>query len=280
MKILIAGHKGMLGTALQCVLRDHFDLFGADLPDYDLSNHRVINKLIEDLNPNVMINAAAYTDVDGCESAAERAMTVNAEIPGLLAEACAKNDIRLIHISTDYVFDGAKAGPYTEEDLPNPISIYGKSKLEGDLRIMQTRGLRYLILRTAWLFGPGGKNFVDAIQKAAASKPMLEVVDDQVGCPTFSMDLAQAIKCAIERNLTGLFNAVSSGQVTWYEFAKEILALKHIDMPVYPISSEKLARPAKRPANSVLDASKLIAMLEWKFPYWKEGLKRYLKECR
>jgi len=275
-KLLITGSKGMLGSALMTLASGRFDASGADLPEFDLTDPEVSSRLLDDRKPDVVINAAAYTDVDGCESGREKAMAVNGDLPGFLAKGCAERGVKLVHFSTDYVFDGIKPEPYFEDDDPDPINIYGESKLAGENAVMEVEDLDYLLVRTAWLFGPGGRNFVDTMIDLASRLPKLEVVNDQRGCPTYTYDLARTVFQCLAADLRGLYHAASDGFVTWYGFAKKIMEFTAQSTPVYPTTSDKLTRPARRPANSVLSTEKLFKVLGVGLPEWEDALRRYL----
>ena len=226
-----------------------------------------------------MINAAAFTRVDACEDSEiyPTAFAANAKIPKNLSALCAQNNALLVHVSTDYVYDGQKQGAYTESDPPAPLSAYGKTKLAGDSSIIKS-GCRYLIMRTAWLFGKHGHNFIEAILRQAAEKPRLRVVADQSGSPTSTVDLALAIRHAIEKNLSGLFHFTCAGCTTWYGFAQKICELSGISISIDKIDSKTLALPAARPANSTLDCSRFIRAGKEKPRTWEEALREYLQK--
>ena len=215
--------------------------------------------------------------MDGSESHSELAFAVNAEGVRNLALAARSVRARLVHLSTDYVFDGALRRPYLESDPPRPLNVYGRSKLEGEI-LLRESGADYLIIRTAWLYGPRGKNFVEAILQQAEAGRELRVVDDQRGSPTFTRDLSLAIRDLLPGQETGIFHVSNSGSCTWYEFAKEILAQKGIhSIKVHPISTDDLRRPAKRPAFSILDTSRYEQVTGKKMRPWKEGLRDYFQ---
>jgi dTDP-4-dehydrorhamnose reductase len=223
-----------------------------------------------------LLNAAAYTDVDGCESKKETAFAVNAEGARNVALACAAIGGRMIHLSTDYVFDGSSRTPYREEDLPNPLNVYGASKLQGE-RFIQEILESHLIVRTEWLYGRHGKNFVDTILRHAEQQKEIRVVDDQRGSPTFAKDLSFALERLIEIKAGGILHVTNSGSCTWFEIARQILRDKGYDhVQVIPISSEELARPAKRPANSVMDCRRYEKLTGRMMRTWQEALQEYL----
>jgi dTDP-4-dehydrorhamnose reductase len=225
--------------------------------------------------PDVVIHAAAYTDVDGAEAHPDRAFAVNASGSRHVAQGAAEAGARLIAVSTDYVYDGAKDGPYREDDPVAPLGLYGASKLEGEREILKAKP-DAVILRTAWLYGEG-KNFVETILRLARERDELRIVDDQRGSPTAVADLATVIAALLQTPCAGVYHAVNAGACSWYEFAREILRLAGIDRRVVPIRSSELVRPAKRPANSVLDCGKLAALGLTLRP-WQDALRAYLQE--
>ncbi len=269
------GAKGMLGRDLVEILSSSYDVIGWDLADLDITRAQEARDKIARLQPRFVINCAAYTDVDGCESHSDLAFAVNSEGVRNLAMAAMAVQARLIHLSTDYVFDGASQRPYRENDPPFPLNIYGRSKLQGEI-LLRESGADYLNVRTAWLYGPRGKNFVEAILRQAVTGKELRVVDDQKGTPTFTRDLSFALRDLLEVHGTGVFHVTNSGSCTWYEFAKEILKQKGIKtIKVHPISAEELGRPAKRPALSLLDCSRYERVTGKKMRPWIEGLRDY-----
>ena len=278
MKILLTGADGMLGKDLLPLLSVKYEVLGRDIQDFDITDRKRVQEEIAAYRPDVVIHTAAYTDVDGCEGKKELAFAVNGEGALNVALGCARVRSRMIHLSTDYVFDGRSETPYSEGNPPNPLSVYGKSKLQGE-RYIQEVLENFLIIRTAWLYGRQGKNFVDTILRLAKEKDELRVVNDQRGSPTFTKDLSQAISRMSEEEFRGILHVTNSGSCTWFEFAKKILDLKLPSgrkVPVIPISSAELARPAPRPANSVLDCSEFERITGFRLRNWEEGLKEYL----
>jgi dTDP-4-dehydrorhamnose reductase len=275
MRILITGANGQLGHELQQVLRDH-QLTLADMPDFDLTKPGVETHT-KTARPDVVIHAAAYTDVDGAEREPERAMAVNAEGTERVAKAAAEVGARLLYLSTDYVFDGRQGVPYRETDEPHPVNEYGRSKLEGE-----RRALAYcpdtLVVRTAWLYGVHGKNFVKTIMRQAFEQKELRVVSDQRGSPTHAGDLALAIGRILELKLKGIVHATGSGDCTWYEFAREIVSLMGSSARVLPISTAEAKRAAQRPLYAVLD-SRVLAGHGISLPQWKDALARFVREA-
>ncbi len=299
MRILITGACGMLGRDLVEVFSEGQELYLLDVQKFpssmssqfstltlDITDSARTYREVTKINPDIVIHSAAYTDVDGCETNRDLAFRVNALGTRNIALACQRFDTELLYISTDFVFDGEKGEPYLEFDRPNPQNIYGKSKYWGELYV-ESLVNKFYIVRSSWLFGKNGKNFVSTILDLAKQKKEIEVVNDQIGSPTYTKDLAQAIaqliggesKDSITRaSLYGIWHITNSGQCSWYEFAGEIL--QDSDVLVKPITSEELNRPAKRPRFSALENS-VRKLQGWKpLRHWKEALKDYLKEIR
>ncbi|MBU7008177.1 dTDP-4-dehydrorhamnose reductase [Phosphitispora fastidiosa] len=276
MKLLITGSKGMLGHALANDLSKEHYVSGLDLPNLDISELGNLRKAVFSYELDLIINAAAYTDVDGCETNEDHAFIVNATGPRNLAVVANELNIPLVHISTDYIFDGTSAIPYKESDTPNPQSIYGKSKLLGEQLIRELCSKHYII-RTSWLYGEHGKNFVATILRLAQERDELGVVNDQTGSPTYTVDLAQAIAKIITEPDYGTYHITNSGTCTWYEFTLEIFRQAGIrGGRVNPITTEELNRPAPRPVYSVLDNSKWLAIGGTPLRHYKEALSEYL----
>ncbi len=273
MNVFLTGVSGQLGRALVPRLVGH-DVTAPSEFQADVTSASVVD-VIARAEPDVVIHAAAYTDVDGAEAHPDLAFAVNARGSRHVAEGAARAGARLIAVSTDYVYDGAKPTPYREDDATAPLGVYGRSKLEGEREMLKVlEGT--LILRTAWLYGRG-KNFVETILRLAAERDELRVVDDQVGSPTSASDLASVIVSLLAIPCAGVYHAVNSGTCSWYVFAREILALSGLDRRVVPIRSSELVRPAKRPANSVLHCGKLASLGITLRP-WQDALRAYLRE--
>ena len=280
MKILLLGHKGMLGSDLLTQMSLHHEVVGMDKEEIDITSADDCAKAIEQTAPQIVINAAGYTNVDGCETAKEECFAVNAEALKNIAVACHRKNIRIIHFSTDYVFNGTGSAPYKEDDDCDPINTYGASKLAGE-RYLQTLAQNYIIIRTAWLYGVNGKNFVRTILEKAKTTPRLTVVDDQLGSPTHTKDLAAAVDILIEKNAQGIFHVTNRGSCSWYQFAVKILQESGIEnVEVSPIKSDQLARTAKRPAYSVLSMQKFISTTGKVMQPWQLGLKDYLESVK
>jgi dTDP-4-dehydrorhamnose reductase len=278
-KILVIGAKGMLGRDLVETLRSSFpkdEITGWDLEEIDIQEERNTITRIRNLEPGVIVHLAAYTDVDGCELNEKKAFAVNAEGTKHVALGAATCGAKVVTLSTDYVFDGKKGSPYLEEDPPNPLNIYGRSKWKGE-QYVQELVKDALIVRTQWLYGKHGKNFVASVLRQAREKGELSVVNDQVGSPTYTFDLSQAIALLIERRAQGIFHVANSHSCTWYHYARTILKLSGMErVKVVPISSKELAYPAVRPAYSVLDTEKLKRETGLTLRPWVEALKDYL----
>jgi dTDP-4-dehydrorhamnose reductase len=272
-RIVITGAQGQLGTDLQQVLQGH-RLTLLDLPNFDLT-HPACGRLIIEAEPDVVIHAGAHTDVDGAERDPGLAMAINADGTERVARATAQIGARLIYISTDYVFDGRGTRPYVETDQTNPVSAYGVSKCAGEERALANCD-NTLVVRTAWLYGLHGKNFVKTMLHLAAERPTLKVVADQQGCPTFAEDLARMIAQLVTHPVRGILHVTNEGHCTWYGFATEIMRRYGHDVPVEPITTADMPRPAKRPAYSVLSAERLHH-LGFRMPSWQDGLQRFLQ---
>ena len=267
----------MLGTDLVKILEEKHRVSGADLNEVDIRNGDSVRHCVEKFKPDAVINAAGYTDVDGSEKDRENAFAVNALGARNVASAAKGIGARSVYFSTDYVFDGLKREPYKEDDTTGPQGIYARSKLEGEIGVREADP-ESLIIRTAWLFGKNGRNFVDTIIRVAGQKDRLDVVDDQRGSPTWTRHLSIAVEKLIMVQAKGVFHVTNSGEVTWCEFAKKILEKVGKNIPVTPITTAMLNRPAPRPAYSVLDNSKYRRMTGHEMPHWEKGLDGYLKE--
>jgi len=276
LKILVTGAKGMLGSDLLPLLEQEHKVIGVDIDNYDLTSIEAIQK-IQEVSPELVLHLAAYTDVDGCETNAELSYATNAIATRNVSLACQKMRAAMVYISTDYVFDGEKKGPYFEFDSPNPINVYGQTKLAGEYFVSHLLN-RFYIVRTAWLYGRKGRNFVDTILKHAQKKEELRVVDDQVGSPTYTKDLAKALVKLIRSNLFGIYHLTNSGSCSWHEFAKAILKLAGLETKVIPTKSEQYVRPARRPKNSVLSNFCWLQAFKEPLRPWEEALKDYLRE--
>jgi dTDP-4-dehydrorhamnose reductase len=271
MKILILGKNGMLGNAVLKELHN-YKCFEFGKEELDITNKEKVSGVMRDIKPNVVINCAAYTDVDACETNQKHAFNVNGKAVGHIAKSCNKIKAHLVHISTDYVFDGTKKQGYNEDDKKNPISVYGKSKAFGEDLILKNMK-QFSIIRTSWLFGTHGKNFVNSIIKLSKNKNELRVVNDQVGSPTYTKDLALMIKKIVKEGKHGIFHVTNSGFCTWYQFASKIFEIMNKKVKLIPTSSKDIDRLARRPAFSILINNKLDKLRVWKY-----ALKQYLEE--
>lgn len=277
MKILVLGHKGMLGSDLFSVLSVSHEVAGKDIEDFDISSAADCRDIILESDADVVVNAAAYTNVDGCESNREECFSVNAQGVKNVALICKDRGIKIVHFSTDYVFDGTKGSPYLEDDVCNPLNVYGESKLKGELYLRNILD-NYILLRTAWLYGKNGKNFVRTITEKARSTKKLEVVDDQIGSPTYTMDLASAVKVLIEGDHSGVFHVTNGGKCSWYEFAIKILEYTGMtDIRIEPIKSNGLVRKAFRPRYSVLSCQKFFDKTKVPLRSWQTALSDYVR---
>ena len=290
-QIALIGSSGMLAKMVRERAPQNYHLHLYDLPEFDVTDRDQVLREMRRVQPDVVINCAAFTDVDGCETEVELANRVNGTAVGYLAEAAKKVDATLVHISTDYLFDGRQEEPYSEEDRVNPQSAYGRSKLLGEQAILDSGLKKYFIVRTSWLYGPGGKNFVETILRLAAEREELRIVADQVGSPTYTADLADAIFHLLAltdhrspvtgHDPYGTYHFSNEGQCSWYEFACAIVAearshgIQVVTRDILPISTEDYPLPAKRPANSMFDKSKYKAATGTVIPEWRDGMKRY-----
>lgn len=276
MRVLVTGGRGMLGQDLVSVLSEKHEVSAPKRSKLDLTDRGMIKDCLEAYSPDVVVNCAAYAQVDKAEEEIEQAYAVNAFGAQNIAFAAAKQGCALCHVSTDYVFDGSKK-MFTPFDQTNPLNVYGMSKLTGEWYVRWALN-RFYIVRTSWLYGKHGNNFVDAILKKAASGEDLKVVHDQVGAPTWTVSLATAIKSLIDTEVYGIYHYTDDSDegVSWYDFAIEILGHAGIDRNVSPITTSEFPQPATRPQRSTLECS-LIEMLGIKRENWKESLSRYLE---
>ena len=286
MKILLTGKTGQIGEELNNIIGGLGNLITVDKEQLDLSKPNSIEPVILDIKPDIIINPAAYTAVDKAEEEPDLAMTVNALAPGLLAKAAKKVGAGLIHYSTDYVFDGCSEIPYKEEDLPNPLNVYGKTKLAGEEAITEV-GIPFLIIRTSWVYSLHGKNFLRTIKKLAEEKDTIQVIDDQIGAPTWARSIAlqthQILKQCLnkkwietkESNLSGIFHLTSQGKTSWHGFAREVLNMYNTsqNIKLIAIPTSDYPTPAVRPPNSLLNNEKIQKVFGIDMPHWKDALK-------
>jgi dTDP-4-dehydrorhamnose reductase len=291
MKILLFGKNGQVGWELQRKLVSLGELSAVDREEVDFTNLHGLRDFTLDAKPDLIVNAAAYTDVDGAESEPEVALAINSEAPGVLAEAARKLGAAFVHYSTDYVFDGEKGEPYAEGDGPHPLNVYGETKLAGERAIAEVDGA-YWILRTSWLYGVRGRNFFLTMLRLARERELISVVEDQVGCPTWCRSLAlgtlEMLERALERSQLspyevlrdsrGIYHLCAAGRASWYDFARRILEWdprsdEHIVTRVEPISSEAYPTAARRPAFSVLDTGKVARIFGVELADWEQQLR-------
>ena len=283
MDVLVTGCNGQLGQALRQLAGSHPEhrWFFTDIDTLDITNPDEVEQHFTDTGVDICINCAAYTAVDKAEDEPELAQLVNATAPLVLAETCAHHNATLIHISTDYVFDGLATQPYTVDAPVNPKSVYGITKADGERRIKES-GCNYIIIRTAWLYSSTGKNFVKTMLMLGDTKDEINVVDDQKGCPTWAPNLADAVIKLMElygqEPVHETFHFTNEGQITWYEFASAIMELGGKHCKVNPITSDQYPTKAQRPAYSVLDLSKIKTLTGMTIPCWKDSLEKCIRE--
>ena len=275
MKILITGSNGMLGHDLIEVLKDKHELLLTTSKTLDITDGDSVMDFIVKSNPDIVINSAAYTDVDGCESNPDLAYNVNGEGVKNMALACREVDCPLVHISTDYVFNGQNDRPWVEDDEIGPISIYGKSKLKGEEHIKEILE-KYFIVRTAWLYGVNGRNFPRTMLELAQNHSEITVVYDEVGTPTYTPDLAKGISKLIETDYYGTYHLTNSGNCSWCEFARYIFEVADVDVNVIPVTASEFARPAPRPSYSVLENRNWVENGFEPLRNYKEAIKEYI----
>lgn len=287
MKILLTGKTGQIGGELNNVLKDMGELVAVGREQLDLAQIDSIESTVLDIQPDIIVNTAAYTAVDKAEEESDLAMTVNAVAPGVLAKAAKKAGAGLIHYSTDHVFEGRSNTPYREEDATGPLSVYGKSKLAGENAIVEA-GIPYLILRTAWVYSLQGKSFLKTITKLAAERDTLRIVDDQIGAPTWARSIALATRKILEQylkngpepSLSGIFHLTCQGKTSWYGFAKEILNLSGASQntELLPIPTSDYPTPAARPPYSLLCNEKVKKVFAIEMPHWHDTIKNCLSK--
>lgn len=294
-KIAVIGANGMLASMLCDRAPESVTLHRFDLPELDITAADQLNTTLAELKPAVVINCAAFTQVDACESQREMAFQVNGEGPGHLATVARNIGAVLVHVSTDFVFSGSRITPYVEDDMTEPISAYGESKLRGEQAILDSGLTDYYIVRTSWLYGPNGPNFVETIIRLATEREELSIVADQTGTPTYTRDLVDAIWTLISPVTSyssqvtaphGIYHYSNSGECSWYDFACEIVQqLREINVSlkvkqIKPITTDEYPVAAKRPVYSVLSKQKIVAAIGLNIPDWKESLRIYLRSRR
>jgi len=287
MKILLTGKTGQIGKELNNIVGDLGNLITVEKEQLDLSKPNSIEPVILDIKPDIIINSAAYTAVDKAEEEPDLAMMVNAIAPGLLAKAARKVGAGLIHYSTDYVFDGCSKIPYKEEDPPNPLNVYGKTKLAGEKALAEV-GVPFLIIRTSWVYSLHGKNFLKTIKKLAAEKDTIKVIDDQIGSPTWARSVAlkthQILKQCLNKkwletknsSLSGIFHLTCQGKTSWHGFARKVLNMSNTsqNIKLIAIPTSDYPAPAVRPHNSLLNNEKIQRVFGLDMPHWEDALKK------
>jgi dTDP-4-dehydrorhamnose reductase len=278
MKILVTGANGMLGTDLCALFRaNNIEVIEWDLPGNDITDVKRTTSQIKRLSPDQIVHLAAYTDVDGCEVAKAKAYSVNVQGTWAVVIGAKEKNIPVLHISTDYVFDGEKEKPYLEDDVTYPINYYGLTKVQSE-EIVKSKLKKFFIVRTSWLFGKSGKNFIKTILNIAKEKETIEVVRDQKGSPTYTKDLAQAILKVVQSDFFGIYHITNSGVCSWFEFAQEIIKQAGLNNKVIAITSDQSKRAAKRPKFSALNNHNYIKIFGTFLRPWREALAQYLKE--
>ncbi|MGG4000406.1 dTDP-4-dehydrorhamnose reductase [Anoxybacillus kestanbolensis] len=279
MKVVVTGAKGQLGTDVVHLLADRgYEVYGYGREELDITNFDQVKQVITEIRPDVVIHAAAYTKVDLAESEPDQAFLINAYGTRNVAVVSEAVGAKLVHISTDYVFDGMATTPYNEFAPTNPLSIYGKSKLAGEQFVRDLHS-KFFIVRTSWVYGKHGNNFVKTMLKLAQERNELMVVHDQVGCPTYTVDLANCILELIQTEKYGVYHVSNSGHCSWYEFAKAIFEEAGIKVKVNPCTTKDFPRPAPRPAYSVFEHMALRLNRFKEMPHWRESLKNFVKIC-
>jgi len=277
--VLVTGSKGQLGSEINYIQENFpvYNFFFTDVAELDITGSLIVEEFIVANKIEVIINCAAYTNVDGAEDAIELANLINNVAAKNLAEIAKKHLIKLVHVSTDYVFDGDSSKPYVETDLVNPINVYGKTKLKGEQALISINPTNTIIIRTAWLYSEFGNNFVKTILRLSDEKDKLTVVDDQVGSPTYAKDLASCILQMlpqINNASVEVYHYSNKGTCSWFEFAKAIVNLSNHQCEVLPVSSKEFKSKAKRPNYSLLNTEKIENTFHMKIPFWKDSLKQ------
>lgn len=284
LRILVTGREGQIGWELSHALSPLGEVTATGRVELNLTSKDSIHRAIQSTRPHLIVNAAAYTAVDRAESEPELARQINADAVAMLATEAKAIGAAMIHYSTDYVFDGTQATPYTEADAPHPLSVYGQTKLGGE-QALAVSGIPHLVLRTSWVYGARGHNFLRTILKLASEKPILKIVHDQTGAPTWSRDIAEATAKVVNRWMhkdkqeSGIYHMTAAGDTTWYGFTKEALHLENnTSTKLVPITTAEYPTPAARPKNSRLDCGKLARDFECRLPHWKDSLTQVIHQ--
>lgn len=280
MRVLVTGVKGQLGhDVMNELAKRGYEGVGVDVDEMDITDAQKVDEVITAAQVDKVIHCAAYTAVDAAEDNVELCRRVNAEGTENIAKVCKRLDLPMVYLSTDYVFDGEGERPWEPDDERDPLNVYGQTKYEGELAVERNLD-KYFIVRIAWVFGVNGKNFIKTMLNLAQNHDTITVVDDQVGSPTYTYDLARLLVDMIETEKYGRYHATNEGLCTWYEFAKEIFRQAGVDVKVVPVTSEQFQAKAKRPHNSRMNKDKLDAMGFQRLPSWQDALSRYLKIIR
>lgn len=280
MRVLVTGVKGQLGhDVMNELAKRGYEGVGVDVDEMDITDAQKVDEVITKAQVDKVIHCAAYTAVDAAEDNVELCRRVNAKGTENIAKVCKRLDLPMVYLSTDYVFDGEGERPWEPDDERDPLNVYGQTKYEGELAVERNLD-KYFIVRIAWVFGVNGKNFIKTMLNLAQNHDTITVVDDQVGSPTYTYDLARLLVDMIETEKYGHYHATNEGLCTWYEFAKEIFRQAGVDVKVVPVTSEQFQAKAKRPHNSRMNKDKLDAMGFQRLPSWQDALSRYLKIIR
>lgn len=280
MKVIVTGAGGQLGTDVAAIFKQKgHDVIDLGRSQLDIANQQACNDIVSATQPDVIVHCAAYTAVDAAESEEDQAYLVNAVGSRNIAVAAEKTGAKVCYISTDYVFDGTATEPYREYDNTNPRTVYGKSKRAGE-QLVQTLCSRYFIVRTSWVYGKNGNNFVKTMLKLGREKPSLQVVHDQIGSPTYTVDLATFLLELVATEKYGVYHASNTGSCSWYEFAKAIFEEAGIETEVRPCTTEEFPRPAPRPKNSVLDHGSIRTNGFEELRHWRDALKEFIVELK
>jgi dTDP-4-dehydrorhamnose reductase len=277
MRVFVTGWNGLLGKAVVPLLESTHDVDGFGIEDGEVTDVDYVRKRLEPFRPETVLHLAAWTAVDACEADPDRAFRVNQEGSRVVAREAERLGAKVIALSTDYVFDGNATRPYTEDDVPSPQSVYGKSKLAGEEEVRKMA--HSAILRTAWLYGEGGRNFVDTILTALDERGNLEVVNDQIGSPTYTHDLAEALSTLVEARAEGLYHVANGGEASWFDLAREAARITGRNPErIRPATTSQVSRPAPRPSYSVLDCTRVANSYGVRLRPWREALATYLEE--
>lgn len=280
MRVLVTGVKGQLGhDVMNELAKRGYEGIGVDIDEMDITDPVSVDKVITEAHVETVVHCAAYTAVDAAEDHVELCRKVNAYGTENIAKVCKKLDLKMVYISTDYVFDGQGTRPWEPDDERHPLNVYGQTKYEGELAV-QNNLEKFFIVRIAWVFGVNGRNFIKTMLQLGETRDEINVVNDQIGSPTYTLDLSVLLVDMLETEKYGFYHATNEGLCTWYEFAAEIFKQAGMDVKVNPVDSSQFPAKAKRPSNSRMDKSKLDANGFKRMPAWQDALKRYLEVIR